>query len=150
MLYEVITGFVSDEGLAAQQKTPYVGSIWVRGTRKIEGSSGYQGKFHDVFDKDFETRVKEAVESQKFGANDPWCIGYFVDNEMSWGAAGSLSLATLSSPADQPAKVTFVNDLKAKYKAVSELRITSYNVCYTKLLRKKIDFDFYQRIEHLL
>lgn len=114
-------GFVSDQDMAAQQKTPYVGSIWIRGTRKIEGSHGYQGKFHDVFDADFQSIVKECVESQRFGANDPWCLGYYVDNEMSWGAAGSLSTATLISPADQPAKQEFIKDLKAKYTQISAL-----------------------------
>jgi len=114
-------GFMSDQGLAAQQKTPYVGSIRIRSTKKIEGSSGYQGKFHDVFDMDFETIVKQSIEAQKFGANDPWCIGYFVDNEMSWGDAGSLSLATLASPADQPAKQEFVKDLKIKYREIEKL-----------------------------
>ncbi|WP_430931240.1 glycoside hydrolase family 2 protein [Saccharicrinis sp. 156] len=114
-------GFMSDHGLAEQQKTPYVGSIWIRGNRKIEGSHGYAGKFHDVFDKDFPAIVRASIDRQKFGADDPWCIGYFVDNEMSWGAAGSLSVATLVSPADQPAKQEFVKDLKAKYNMIEKL-----------------------------
>ncbi len=116
-------GFVSDQVLAAQHKTPYVGAVWIRNTRKIEGSSGYQGKFHDVFDADFEKNVRTSVEAQKFGANDPWCIGYFVDNEMSWGGAGSLSLATLSSPADQPAKRAFIADLRKKYATIAKLNL---------------------------
>ena len=71
-------GFVSDFGATRMHKTPYVGSIWIRNTPKIEGSQGFWGKFHDVFDPNFRLAVKESVESQKEGANDPWCIGYFV------------------------------------------------------------------------
>ena len=114
-------GFMSDNGMAAQQRTPYVGGIWIRGTRRISGSEGYWGQFHDVFDADFEKIVRECIEAQKFGANDPWCIGFYIDNEMSWGKAGSLSIATLKCPADQPAKIAFINDLKAKYKNISAL-----------------------------
>lgn len=114
-------GFVSDFGATRMQKTPYVGSIWIRNTPKIEGSKGFWGKFHDVFDPNFRKAVKKSVESQKEGANDPWCIGYFVDNELSWGQLGSLALGTLKSLENQPAKIEFIKDLKAKYKSVEEL-----------------------------
>ena len=114
-------GFMSDNKLAAQQKTPYVGGIWIRGTRRIVASKGYAGPFHDVFDADFEKHVRASVEAQKFGANDPWCLGFYIDNEMSWGKAGSLSLATLQCPADQPAKQTFIKDLKEKYRTIDAL-----------------------------
>ena len=114
-------GNVSDMEAAAQQKTPYVGTVWITGTPKIEGSSGYWGKFHDVFDPNFRQTVRASMERQKAGAGDPWCIGFFVDNEMSWGDIGSLSIGTLKSPASQPAKKEFINDLKSKYGAVSAL-----------------------------
>lgn len=114
-------GFVSDQGLVMQQKTPYVGSVWINGTPKIEASNGYWGQFYDVFDPEFRAIVKQSIERQKLGANDPWCIGYFVDNEMSWGKEGSLSEAVLKSPASQAAKQEFVKDLKVKYKSIKAL-----------------------------
>jgi hypothetical protein len=114
-------GFVSDFGATSQHKTPYVGSIWIRNTPKIEGSEGFWGKFHDVFDPNFRIAVKNSVISQKEGANDPWCIGYFVDNELSWGQLGSLAVGTLRSPSTQPAKIEFVNDLKSKYASIENL-----------------------------
>ena len=116
-------GFVSDFGATRQHKTPYVGSIWINGTPKIEGSDGFWGKFHDVFDPNFRVAVRNSVETQKEGANDPWCIGYFVDNELSWGQLGSLSLGALKSPATQPSKIEFVNDLKTKYLQIGHLNI---------------------------
>jgi hypothetical protein len=54
-------------------------------------------------------------------AGDPWCLGYFSDNEMSWGDELSLALAALRSPADQPAKRAFVADLEARYGEVEKL-----------------------------
>ena len=114
-------GNVSDMEAAAQQKTPYVGTVWIEGTPKIAGSSGYWGKFHDVFDPNFRTAVRKSMERQQAGAGDPWCIGFFVDNELSWGDLGSLSLGVLQSPAAQPAKMEFVNDLRNKYQEIAAL-----------------------------
>jgi len=123
-------GFMSDFGATKQQKTPYVGSIWIKGTPKIEGSEGFWGKFHDVFDPAFRIAVKNSIISQKEGANDPWCIGYFIDNELSWGLPGSLALGVLKSPDSQPAKIEFINNLKKKYKTIKSINSawkTSYN-----------------------
>ncbi len=114
-------GFVSDSMVIKQRKTPYVGSIWIRNTPKIEGSKGFWGKFHDVFDPAFRKAVKISMGAQKLGADDPWCIGYFVDNELAWGDLGSLALGVLKSPETQIAKQEFVKDLKKKYKSVEAL-----------------------------
>jgi len=82
----------------------------------IEGSEGYWGKFPDVFDTSFQESLRRAMQSKKGkSAGDPWCIGYFSDNEMSWGDETSLSIAALKSPSNQAAKLAFVADLKTKY-----------------------------------
>ncbi|RPD99116.1 beta-agarase [Aureibaculum marinum] len=114
-------GFMSDFGATRQHRTPYVGSVWINDTPKIEGSEGFWGEFHDVFDPSFRVAVRNSILSQKEGANDPYCIGYFVDNELSWGQLGSLSIGTLKSPATQYAKKVFVNDLKRKYVQIDKL-----------------------------
>lgn len=114
-------GFVSESGLLEKPKTPYVGSIWIRNTPKIAGTDGYWGPFHDVFDPAFRQIVRQSVAAQKQGANDPWCIGFFVDNELSWGKLGSLAIGTLKSPATQAAKKEFINDLKQKYRSINAL-----------------------------
>jgi beta-galactosidase GanA len=54
-------------------------------------------------------------------AGDPWCLGYFSDNEMSWGDDVSLALGTLASPANQSAKQAFLADLQAKYGDIAKL-----------------------------
>ena len=114
-------GFMSDFGATRLKKTPYVGSIWINNTPKIEGSNGFWGKFHDVFDPSFRLAVRNSIQTQKEGANDPWCLGYFVDNELSWGQLGSLSVGTLKSPANQPAKIEFKKVLQHKYEEIEAL-----------------------------
>ncbi|MGJ8678822.1 beta-galactosidase [Paraglaciecola sp.] len=114
-------GVASDRQLTMQGKTPYTETVWVRGTKKIEASQGYWGKFHDVFDPSFRVQLKKALANRQHTVNDPWLLGYFIENELSWGSEGSLAIATLESPADQPAKKEFIKDLKAKYSSIDKL-----------------------------
>jgi hypothetical protein len=111
----------SDEKIYLLRWTPYTATISFD-ARRLEGSEGYWGKFYDVFDPSFEANLRQRLEREKGQtAGDPWCIGYFVHNELAWGDDISLSIATLISPADQPAKIVFVEDLKAKYETMEEL-----------------------------
>ncbi len=111
----------SDEKIYLLRWTPYTATISFD-ARKLEGSEGYWGKFYDVFDPSFEANLRQRLEREKGQtAGDPWCIGYFVHNELAWGDDTSLALATLISPADQPAKIVFVEDLKTKYETIEEL-----------------------------
>ncbi|MCK4293292.1 MAG: beta-galactosidase [Planctomycetes bacterium] len=111
----------SDSSIYLMRKTPYVCTISYS-PRRLEGSKGYWGKFYDVFDPSFGERLRDRLAQEKDRtAADPWCIGYFVHNEIAWGDELSLAVATLISPADQPAKKVFIDDLKAKYKTIDNL-----------------------------
>ena len=72
-------------------------------------------------------------------AGDPWCIGYFSDNEMSWGDDTSLALGTLQSPPEQVAKQMFVADLKAKYADIERLNQTwgTHHTSWEALLQSR-------------
>ncbi|HTL16922.1 MAG TPA: beta-galactosidase, partial [Patescibacteria group bacterium] len=112
----------SDRSTSRLRKTPYTDTIGSRETRAIEGSEGYWGKFPDVFDPGFAQNLRAGMENKRGdSAGDPWCIGYFSDNEMSWGDEISLALGALQSPPAQPAKLAFLQDLKTKYGAVTKL-----------------------------
>lgn len=112
----------SDENIRLMRLTPYTDAVSSGRTKMLEGSEGYWGKFPDVFDLSFAQSLRRSMESKKGkSANDPWCIGYFSDNEMSWGDELSLSLATLKSGPDQAAKQAFIAGLKAKYGEIGKL-----------------------------
>jgi hypothetical protein len=114
----------SDRDIYLMRKTSYVCTISYS-AKTLEGSEGYWGKFFDVFDPSFRQVLRKRLESEKGRSiGDPWCIGYFVHNELAWGDEVSLALATLISPADQPAKAVFVDDLKAKYTTIDNLNKT--------------------------
>ena len=111
----------SDMDIYLMRKTPYVAAIWTGG-KKLEGSAGYWGKFRDVFDPSFKATLRTRLAREKGkSAGDPWCVGYFVDNEISCGDDVSLAVAALMSPPDQQAKKVFIEDLKAKYKEIENL-----------------------------
>jgi hypothetical protein len=103
------------------RQTPYVATVG-SGRKPLEGSSGYWGKFPDVFDPDFQTQLRRRMAAERGrSAEDPWCIGYFVDNELAWGDELSLAKATLASPPGQIAKQVFAKDLQAKYETIERL-----------------------------
>lgn len=111
----------SDSRIFRMRKTPYVATIWYRGP-KLEGSTGYWGKFYDVFDPAFKESIRKGLARERgASAGDPWCLGYFVDNELGWGDDVSLAVAALASPEGQPAKQAFIGDLKKKYGAIAKL-----------------------------
>ncbi len=112
----------SDEGTRRLRRTPYTDSLSSHGARNIEGSDGYWGKFPDPFDPGFRASLRRGMAGRKGrSAGDPWCLGYFSDNEMSWGDELSLALAALKSPADQPAKQAFVADLRERHGEIGTL-----------------------------
>lgn len=114
----------SNGDIYLMRKTPYTVAVNFGG-RKLAGSQGYWGKFRDVFDPSFAAELRKSMAWQKGkSAGDPWCIGYFVDNEIAWGDELSLAIAALVSLPDQPAKIVFIEDLKAKYKTIENLNET--------------------------
>jgi len=111
----------SDRDIYLMRKTPYVCTISFS-ARSLEGSEGYWGKFFDVFDPSFREALRQRLEAEKGKSiGDTWCIGYFVHNELGWGDDVSLALATLLSPAEQPAKKVFLDELKARYTTIDNL-----------------------------
>jgi hypothetical protein len=112
----------SDEAIRLMDRTPYTDTLSSRGAKNIEGSDGYWGKFPDVFDPSFEAGVRRSLAGRKGkSAGDPWCLGYFSDNEMSWGDDTSLGMGALMSPPEQAAKKVFIGSLMTKYGAIADL-----------------------------
>ena len=113
----------SDPKVYLLRRTPYTATINTRGPR-IEGSTGYWGKFPDPYSVEFSASIRKGMENQaKDGTTtDPWCIGYFVDNELSWGGDDmSLAQSALCSPATQPCKLAFKAWLVQKYETPEKL-----------------------------
>src|SRR5205814_1776599 len=75
----------SDPDVYLKRKTPYTLPLASWGEKPLRGGEGYWKKFADVFDPSFRKGLEKAISDQVGKTTtDPWCIGYFVDNELSW------------------------------------------------------------------
>lgn len=110
----------SDKQIFLQRKTVYTDRIELK-SPYIEGSKGMWWKFNDPFDPKFTTDFRRQLLEREKELNDPWCLGFFVDNEINWGGESTLAEWTLQSPATQAAKIAFVQTLKDKYKTIQQL-----------------------------
>lgn len=99
---------------AASLRTPYVDWIESR-TRPIKTKlPGHT--IPDVFAPEFAANLEKAAAARaKRSGDDPWCVGWFVDNEIGWGETDdALARTVLAAPDDQPAKVAFLKRLAEK------------------------------------
>jgi len=84
----------------------------------------------DVFDERYPEAVERAIANAvREWKDDPWCIGYFVDNELSWSGWGNdpvsrydLPRRVMASDGNLPSKREFVKLLRAKYGEIGKLR----------------------------
>ncbi|MHC4504540.1 MAG: hypothetical protein ACYTFI_14635, partial [Planctomycetota bacterium] len=78
----------SHEDIYRERKTPYVVAAHY-GAPKLPGS-----RFPDVFRPEFRSALRERLARERAAtANDPWCIGYFVDNELRWPGRDARKIA---------------------------------------------------------
>ena len=110
----------SDKGICLQRRTPYCDRFELK-SPDIEGAHLGWWRFKDPFHPEFRTSFRRQLEQRKEELNDPWCFGFFVDNEISWGDETALADWTLQSPATQPAKVEMIRRLKEKYDSITKL-----------------------------
>jgi hypothetical protein len=111
----------SDPEIYLKRKTPYVGTIHTGG-QPIQGSEGTWHKFPDPFDAGFRAGLRERLAKEKGKTtDDAWCIGYFVDNELTWRDEAYLAQGVLMSGPEQPAKKVLVDELKSKYRTIEKL-----------------------------
>ena len=106
----------SDPRVMKLDLTPYTDEFETTCTRRIVGADGKERKFPDVFAEEFEPNLaREAKRVAARSGRDPWCIGWFVDNELDWGKTdGELVAAIASAKPDQPARREFVRWLGAR------------------------------------
>lgn len=82
----------------------------------------FTDKLADPFDPSFkESMGKSIAGAAGATANDPWCIGYFVNNEQHWVPAMQLGRKALEHSPQQAAKNALIEQLKASYQTIDKL-----------------------------
>jgi hypothetical protein len=117
----------SDPRLYEERRMPYTATLNVKGViAALPSGSDYWSRMVDPFDTSFAEAADRAAQSAPKCRDDPWCLGYFVDNELSWGnpedARGryGLALGALSLGATSPAKQAFVDQIQKRYASIRE------------------------------
>ena len=97
---------------------------------KVSSGSDWWGKMRDPFDPVFAAAIDEIVATAASTyRDDPYLIGYFVDNELAWGLGRAadprlrygLAVEALKLGAASPAKRAFIGQLAEKYRDVETL-----------------------------
>ena len=66
-------------------RTPYTLCLGTDGAPRLKGSKGPWGALPDPFNPEFEKKLRERARAvAKTMRDDSWCVGVFVDNELSW------------------------------------------------------------------
>jgi len=115
----------SDLALGTRHRLPYTIPLLIRGDyASIPTGHDWWGGMPDPFDPRFAMAAERAIAiATRDHRNDPWVIGYFADNELSWAAPGSdpraryaLAYGALRLTTDVPAKRAFLKQLRDRYR----------------------------------
>ena len=107
-------GAWSDDETVSQKKTPYTRIVHPEGPF-------FSKKLFDPFHERWEVAVKKALLRARDSFEDPYCIGFFVNNELKWPHDHEMITYVLQKPPHQPAKKAFVSLLRKKYKSIRKL-----------------------------
>ncbi len=76
----------------------------------------------DPFDESFRANLRSVLENQsEITGSDPWCIGYFIDNEIEWLCPKDMLSQVLTSDRGLNAKKVLVEDLRKKHGTIEKL-----------------------------
>ena len=117
----------------------------------LEGSGGWW-PFIDPFDSSFPLCVRAHLEAKIEQLRDPWCLGFYVDNEIRWGNQANFASLALKASPKQASKMVLIDALVAKYKGIEALNkawgssFADWNALLAnrKALPKKADADLEQ------
>lgn len=118
----------SDPSMYDARRVPYTATLEIDGDfAEVPSGNDYWKHMSDPFDPRFAEAAKRSARAAEKHRDDPWCLGYFVDNELSWGTMKDekgrygLALGALSLKGDSPAKQAFVHELEQRYGSVGKL-----------------------------
>jgi hypothetical protein len=121
----------SDPDLWAMHRLPYTVPLSPEGEyAKLSSGEDWWGAMPDPFDPRFaEAADKMARNAAVRFRGDPYLIGYFVDNELSWGRGSpantrahyALAINALAAGPESPAKSAFAAYLIATYREPQRL-----------------------------
>lgn len=120
------------------QQVPYTVQVDISGSHKTLLVDPGRKALGDPFDPAFRTSVRQCVSGIIPSAiGDPWCIGWFVDNEPNFAGPTSteeagrygICYAAMKGTLSSPAKLALIQQLKGKYSSITALN-TAWGTSY--------------------
>jgi len=113
------------------RKMPYVATCAVTGSfATVNTGDNLWGPLPDPYDAAFAPAVDSVISKTTIAINDPYCVGWFVDNEMGWTGGAEengrygIALAVMAKTvASSPAKRQWIANLQAKYGQILNLNL---------------------------
>ncbi|MBI4625568.1 MAG: beta-galactosidase [Verrucomicrobia bacterium] len=116
----------SDDPFCFNQRDNRIPYTVIVHPRSVPLNAAY-GYTPDPFDPSFAQDTEEAIRAMAARVNgDPWCIGFFVDNEQRWWPYGVLRGLLANDAASSHGKRMFIDDLREKYSDIGVLN-TAWN-----------------------
>ena len=102
----------SDEKITALDKTPYTKILAIGGPKLAPAL-----KLSDPYDQVFARTARRVFKAeQNSTGKDPWCIGYFIGNELEWRGGPEVINEVLTAPAKQAGKQALVKFARTPYR----------------------------------
>ncbi|MGP8198541.1 MAG: beta-galactosidase [Limisphaerales bacterium] len=118
----------SDSNLYSGHRVPYTVPCWYSTSGLATFTSAAQTMV-DVFDPAFPGQLSAGISpTLSAWMNDPWCLGFFVDNELPWGGWSdditdeyALPVGVLGYNGALPSKAAFASLMQAEYSTIAQL-----------------------------
>jgi len=104
-----------DTGQASSNKVPYTITVWHPEAR-LNGNE----KIINPYNPAFRTAVRDRLAEFPDTWDDPFCVGYYVDNELHWGVP-TLFDAGMTDDSDTSAQDAFIAYLQTVYPTIGDL-----------------------------
>ena len=104
----------SDIDICRMDRTPFIDRFDIRSV-PIEGADGPYFPIMDPFDPSFRSAVEAELIAHKRDIEDPYLLGYFVDNEIKWGNKTHAAKCVAAAPEHQAAKKAMREWLKKRH-----------------------------------
>lgn len=118
--FNTVGGF--SNGMVANGRVPYTIVLSTQRTpNKIDAGYGHGSLVPDPWDPKFAPYFADALRNYaNTTKNDPYLLGYFVDNELAWVGQGpnaqyGLAAGVMKLPSTVPAKKVFCDTIRYKY-----------------------------------
>ncbi|MBK1879440.1 beta-galactosidase [Pelagicoccus mobilis] len=120
----------TEPGLYNNDRIPYFANAWITGEHKtVSSGNDFWHALPDVFDPAWEKVADKAVRKvAKETQGNSWCVGVFIDNEISFGRPNSqqtrygIPIHTLQRDGNEvPTKAAFTRAMQEKYSSIEAL-----------------------------